>query len=98
MVRPYCVSAVLVHALMEIDRHYPELSADQGREEHEAKQELLAEEPRDPAPPATAGARSTRYLVEQGPARQGEDRLVVALAPQAEQLERNGVAPVTHRA
>jgi PPK2 family polyphosphate:nucleotide phosphotransferase len=47
-----CVSAVLVHMLMEIDPHYPELSADQRREELEAKQELLAEEPRYPASPA----------------------------------------------
>ena len=50
-------------------------------------------------PPAGGGALGyPRYLVEQGPAGQGEDRLVVALAPQVEQLERNGVAPVPHRA
>ncbi len=41
-----CVSAVLVHALMEIDPHYPELTTDQERAELEAKEELMAEEPR----------------------------------------------------
>ena len=40
-----CVSAVMVHALMEIDPHYPALTAVQRREELEAKKELLAEQP-----------------------------------------------------
>ena len=40
-----CVSAVLVHALMEIDPRYPELTAEQEREELEAKEALMAEEP-----------------------------------------------------
>lgn len=47
-----CVSAVLVHALMGIDPRYPELTADQRRDELEAREELMAEEPQDPTTPA----------------------------------------------
>jgi PPK2 family polyphosphate:nucleotide phosphotransferase len=46
-----CVSAVMVHALMEIDPHYPALTAAQRREELEAKKELLAEQPQGRTPP-----------------------------------------------
>ena len=38
-----CVSAVLVHALAELDPRYPELTADQLREELAARDELTAE-------------------------------------------------------
>ncbi len=43
-----CVGAVLVHALAQLDPRYPELTADQRREELEARKELTAEEPPDP--------------------------------------------------
>jgi polyphosphate kinase 2 (PPK2 family) len=47
-----CVGAVLVHALDELDPHYPELTADQRREELEARDELTAEKRRNGAKPA----------------------------------------------
>ncbi len=47
-----CVGAVLVHALMEIDPRYPEVTADQRRQELEAKEELMTEGARDRTPPA----------------------------------------------
>ncbi len=40
-----CVSAVLAHALIELDPQYPVLTAEQAREETTAKEELLAEAP-----------------------------------------------------
>ncbi len=40
-----CVSAVLAHALIELDPRFPEVTAEQAREESEAKAELLAEAP-----------------------------------------------------
>ncbi len=46
-----CVSAVLVHALMAIDPRFPEVTADQRREEREARASLLAEAP--PGDPPT---------------------------------------------
>jgi len=47
-----CVGAVLVHALAELDPRYPELTADQRREELEAREELMVEERQDRTPPA----------------------------------------------
>jgi len=38
-----CVSAVLAHALIELDPHFPEVSAEQAQEESDARSELLAE-------------------------------------------------------
>jgi PPK2 family polyphosphate:nucleotide phosphotransferase len=40
-----CVSHVLAHTLIELDPQYPKVSAEQRREEVEAKAELLAQEP-----------------------------------------------------
>jgi len=40
-----CVSAVLVHALMELDPKFPKVTPSQERDELEAKAELLAEAP-----------------------------------------------------
>jgi len=45
-----CVSHVLAHTLIELDPQYPKVSADQQREEAEAKAELLAQAPEDAAP------------------------------------------------
>ena len=45
-----CVGAIIVHALMEIDPHYPEVTEDQMREELEARAALMAEAPPGAAP------------------------------------------------
>ncbi len=45
-----CVGAVMVHALIELDSHYPEVTEEQLREELEARAELMAEAPAG-APP-----------------------------------------------
>jgi len=49
-----CVSAVLAHALIELDPRYPEVTAEQAQEESEAKAELLAEAPEGAAGSASA--------------------------------------------
>jgi PPK2 family polyphosphate:nucleotide phosphotransferase len=45
-----CVGAVLVHALMEIDPRYPKVTAEQRREELEARASLVAEAPKAGTP------------------------------------------------
>jgi len=40
-----CVGAVVVHTLMELDPHYPEVTEEQLREERAAREELMAEAP-----------------------------------------------------
>ena len=45
-----CVSAVLVHTLVQINPQYPAVDADEQRAEHLARQTLLAEAPEDAAP------------------------------------------------
>ncbi len=52
MVRPYLRRCRPVHVLMEIDPRYPEVTADQRRQELEAKEELMTEGARDRTPPA----------------------------------------------
>lgn len=56
-----CVSALLVHALIELDPHYPKLAPAQQREEQEAKAELLAQAPEgasaDPFQESSSAAR-----------------------------------------
>ncbi len=45
-----CVGAVLVHALMEIDPRFPKVTAEQRREEVEARASLVAEAPKAGTP------------------------------------------------
>jgi len=59
-----CVGAVLVHTLIELDPHYPKVTAEEQRDEIAAKAELLAEAPAGaPSDPFQASREAKAHTV-----------------------------------